>query len=165
MKQQKLIFLLLLVTIVFSILLATGVGYADNIEITYERLTSPEHSDFKVEFTGERSYTGDGMADVKITGKTTAVMNITGLKKAGDSVTVTFNIKNTSNDFNAVLSKSIINSNTEFFKVTATFGENTIGPRGRKTEIHINVKLIKTPIYKDESAAISVKVTATPEEV
>lgn len=165
MKQQKLIFLLLLVTIVLSILLATGIGYADNIEITDERIASPEHSDFKVEFTGKTSYAGDGIADVNITGKTTATMNITGLKKAGDSVTVTFNVKNTSNDFYAVLSKSITNSNTEFFKVTTTFEEDKIGPKGRKTEIHINVKLIKTPIYKDESAVISVKVTATPEEV
>jgi len=169
MKQQKVIFLLLVVTSVLIILLTTGVGYAavtDNkLKINDNITASPEYADFKVEFTGETSYTGDGRANVKVTGKTIASMNITGLDSAGDSITVTFNIKNTSNEFYALLSERVTNSNTEYFRVTASMQEDRIGPKNRKTELYITVKLIKTPIYKEERANINVQFIATPEAV
>lgn len=167
MKSQKVIFLLLVLTIALTIFLTTGVGYAttgsNTLKFHDEILITPDQGNFKVEFIGETSQRGNGNADIKITGKTTAIMNITGLKKAGDEITVTFNIKNTSNDLNALLRRSVQNSNPEYFRVTAFLGENAIGPKNRKTELNIKVKLIKTPILKEETANICVKVEAIPE--
>ena len=166
MRQQKIIFLLLVVAVTLIIALSTGVGYAvstgntlkvhDNIHIR------PEQANFDVRFTGEPTYVGNGEAKINITGNTTATIDITGLSVAGDYVITTFKIKNTSYDIDAKLSKSVTNTNSEYFKVTATLSSDTIAQRNGEETLNIRVELIKTPISKSEKTNICVMVIANP---
>ena len=166
MRQQKIIFLLLVVSIALILVLSSKIGYAsatnnsfkihDNVEIR------PEHSDFNVGFSKNTTYTGTGKANIRIIGRTKAVMDITGLSSVGDYVTATFNIENRSYDISAKLSKSVSNSNNEYFKVTATLSNNTIQPRRGEATLNIKVELIKSPIAKAEQTNICVSVIAEP---
>lgn len=168
MKQQKLIFLLLVITVLLIIALSTGVGYAttigNSIKISDNIQARPEYSDFRVGFTGRTSYYGTGKAILKTTGPTTGKMDITNLSKVGDYVIGVFNIKNTSHELSAILTKTHTNSNPEYFKVTAEFAEDTLIPRNGETELRIKVELIKLPINKVETTKICVKITANPIE-
>ena len=83
MRQEKIILSLVVVVVILSILLITGVGYAvetDNtLKISNDALL--QESDFRIAFSGEPTYSGNGHATVKLVGHTMAIMNITGLKK------------------------------------------------------------------------------------
>lgn len=166
MRQQKIIFLLLVVTLGLIITFSTGVGYAitteNSLKIHDNVNIKPESSDFNVKFVGKPTYTGTGKAKIQITGKTTAKIDITGLNVAGDYVTATFEIKNDSRDIVAKLSKSGTNTNNKYFKVTASLSNNTIAQRGGEETLSIKVELIKTPISKPEKTNICVTVIASP---
>ena len=166
MRQERIILLLVIVMVVLSILLITGVGYAvetDNtLKISDNALLSPEQTDFKIAFTGEPTYTGKGVATLKLTGPTTATMNITGLDVIGDSVTATFTIANKSNYIYADIDAKVTNTNTEYFNVTSTLSESTLEPITGKATIKITVELIKLPIDNDENATICTNLVANP---
>ena len=159
MRQEKVILLLVVVMVVLTILLITGVGYAvetDNI------LLSPEQTDFKIEFCGEPTYNGIGVATLDITGPTTATINVTELGNVGDSITAIFTLANKSSSIYADIYTKVTNTNTEYFNVTSTLSESKIGPQTGKTTIEITVELIKLPIYNDESADICMNIFANP---
>lgn len=159
MKQQKIIFLLLAVTVVLTIILTSNVGYAT---VTGYHGYPPEQPNFRVIFTGKPSYTGDGTAKIRLTSSTTATMNIEGLSTKGDYVTAKFTIKNTSDDIYAKLYKTVTNTNKEYFKVTTVVSDNILSPRRDNAILTITVQLIKTPIDKVQTTNISVRVTASP---
>ena len=166
MRQQKIIFLLLVVTLGLIIIFSTGVGYAvttgDSLKIHDNVYVKPETSDFNVKFVGKPTHSGTGKAQIKITGKTSAQMDITGLNKEGDYVIATFKIRNDSRDIEAKLSKSVINTNNKYFKVTATLSSNKILQRSGEETLSIKVELIKTPIAKPEKTNICVTAVASP---
>lgn len=166
MKQQRIILLLVLITIVLVTFLTAGVGYAitdeRSLNVSDSAKVSPDQGNFEISFHGKPSCVGTGTAKVNITGPTTAVMNIRGLKKAGDYVLVSFHLKNHSHDIFAQLEESVINTNTEYFKVTAELSNSIIKPRSNNTLLKIRVQLIKTPMVHEEKAHISVKVNANP---
>lgn len=165
MKQQKMILLLVLIAMVLIIFLTAGIGYAsvtgNGLEIHDDFICTPEQGNFRVKFTGKPKYTGNGRAILKITGPTTATMDVEGLKKAGDSITASFAIENTSDDISAKLTRSVSNSNNKYFKVTATLKDDKLKPRGEKTILIINVELIKTPV-EEVTTNLSVSVVAKP---
>ena len=168
MKQQKVIFLLLVVTCILLILFSTGVGYAavsnNSLNITEDALQASKHQDFRVGFTGKTSYVGNGgKAVLSTTGPRTGIMQVTGLKSVGDYVTGIFIIKNTSHDLTAVLSKTFTNSNPEYFKVKVDLTKTKLIPRNGQAELRITVEVIKVPTEKVETANISVKVHAEAE--
>ena len=161
MKQQKIILLLALVTMALVMFLSTNIGYA-SVE-TYrgdDIITSPEKANFRVRFIGTPTYTGDGKAYIRITSDTTARMNVTGLSKAGDSVTAIFKIKNESHSLAAELSEIAKNTNKEYFKVTASLSKNRISARNGEAVLSVKVELIKTPINRVEATYINVNVIA-----
>lgn len=168
MRAERTILLLLVVVIVASILLMTGIGYAvetdDTLIINDNACLAPEQSEFIIEFAGEPTYTGNGKAILKLTGPTTATMDITKLSSVGDSVTAIFTIANKSKNIYADIYTEVTNTNTEYFKVTSTLSENRIKPKNGTTTFKITVELIKVPIYKDENAAICTNIFANPVE-
>ena len=166
MKKEKTILLLLGVLIVVAISLMTGVGYAvemdDTLIISDNSLLTTKQSDFKIEFTGQPTYTGNGVATLKITSPTTATMDITELNSVGDSITATFTISNKSNHIYADLYAEVTNTNTEYFKVTSLLSESTIQPKIGTSTIKLTVELIKLPQDKEERAAICTNIFANP---
>lgn len=162
MRQQKIILLLVILAIALTIILTSSVGYARVTEVAKDDcVLSPEKTNFRVKFYGTPTVRGNGETTLKLTGDTTAVMNINGLKSVGDSVTATFGIINNSKDIEAVLSKSVTNSNEKYFKVTVTLSNDELAPKKGKATLKVKVELIKTPINV-EKANICVRVMATP---
>jgi len=166
MRQDRTIILLVIILVVLSILLMTGVGYAAEtdsmLKISDNPILLPEQTDFKIEFLGDPKYTGNGVAKLKLTSPTTATMDITGLKKTGDSVTAIFTIANKSNNLHADIYAKVTNTNTEYFKVTSILSESTIKPKVGKTTLKITVELIKLPIDREQKSDINVSVSANP---
>ena len=166
MRQEKIILSLVMLLALLSMMLITGVGYAaeteKNLKINDNTLLVSDQNDFKIAFSGNPTYKGDGTVILKITGPTTATMNITGLKAVGDSVTAIFAIENQSNNIDAEIKTKVSNSNTEFFDVSTSVSENIINNKDGKAIIEITVELIKLPIKNTETAQISTKLIAKP---
>ena len=166
MKQERVILLLVTVLVILSIVLMTGIGYAaetsNTLKISDYVPSTLRQTHFYVEFSKEVEYLGTGLANVKITGATTAIINVTGLEKAGDSISAILTIKNRSEDLYADFYAKTTNTNTDYFEVTATLSECKISPQNGEARLEINVKLIKTPIEKDENASIGIKIFASP---
>lgn len=166
MRQEKIILSLVVLIALLSMMLLTGVGYAaetgKTLKISDNPLLVVEQRDFKIAFSGNPTYIGDGIAILERKGSTTATMNITGLKAVGDSVTAIFTIENQSNNIDAEINTKIFNSNTEFFDVSTSVSEHIINHKGGKAIIKITVELIKLPIEKNETAYISTDITAKP---
>lgn len=163
MRQQKIILFLVILTLALTMFLTANIGYASvtNYSID-EGISTYDRGEFRVKFQGKPTVSGTGTAQVRIVGDTTATMNVSGLKKAGDYVTVNIGIKNTSSNISARLSKIVQNSNTEYFNVTATLSKNEINAKEGKSNVCIKIELIKTPIEKEQRASISVRVIAEP---
>lgn len=166
MRLRRIILLLEVVIVILTIMLSAGVGYAIETDNTLKIIDNeglmPEQTDFKVQFTGEPKYKGEGVATLKLTGPTTATMNVTELKKVGDSATAIWTIENTSNDLYAEIDTIVTNTNTEYFDVKVTVSDSTLRPKTGKTTVKITVELIKSPINNDEKANISTKIVANP---
>lgn len=166
MRQERIILLLVVIVIVLSILLVTGVGYAVETENTLKINDNPilltEQSDFKIEFIGEPTYTGKGVAKLKLTGPTSATMNISELNSVGDSVTAEFTIANQSNNLYADIYVKVTNTNTEYFSVTSILSDSTMQPKKGKAIIKITVKLIKLPIDREQKSNVGINISANP---
>jgi len=177
MKQQR-TFLLLSVIVAVLVL---GVAYAAITSVTLNIngnvLASAEQGNFKVAFATNPTFDGTGTATVKVTSDTTATMDISGLSSVGDTMVVTYTIKNSSTDLWANLTNSVTNNNPEYFSVTAEFdgfyndGYNSwdygsyVGYRiapWDTMDLKVTVRLLKTPIT-EQKATIGVKVVASPD--
>lgn len=161
MRKQKTIYLLLLVVTV----LVMGIAYAAisnvTLNVSGSAIASSSQDNFRVAFTGTPTVSGKGTTKAQITGTTTAIINVSGLTAIGDSTTVKFNIRNSSGDLNAMLSTSVLNSNTEYFTVTRSLTKASIGP-SEMTTLQVTIRLNKTIIASDESTRIVVNVVANP---
>ena len=163
-REKTILSLVIILFMILLILFATGIGYAaqsDNILETesYEYF-SWYRTDFNVVFSGQPTYKGNGLAEVEITGHRTAIFNITELNKVGDFVTVIFTLENQSSNMDAEISVDIINTNTEYFKVTSRVENSKISSRNGKTTVEVEVELIKLPIGGDEKSDIGIKILA-----
>ena len=165
MRQDRILLLSVMVAIVLAILLTMGVGYAaetGEFKISENPAFASEQSDFRVEFSGEPTYIGNGEATVKLTSPTTMTMNITNLKNVGDYVTVICTIENNSSELYANIKTTVRNTNTEYFNVKAFLSESTIKPKTGKTTLEITVELIKMPFQKEQKTNIRVNILAKP---
>ena len=166
MRQEKIILSLVMVVVLLSMILLTGVGYAaetgKTLKISDNPLLVAEQTDFKIAFSGKPTYIGDGTAILERIGPTTATMNITGLKAIGDSVTAIFTIENQSNNIDAEIKTKVTNTNTEFFDISTSLSEQSINHKDGKAIIAITVELIKLPIENDETAYIRTNIIAKP---
>ena len=156
---------MMLLTVIVCVLVL-GVAYAAiqnvTLTVTGNVIASPDQGNFDVHFTGTPSSSGTGSAEVKINSDLSAIMNVSGMKKAGDTMTGTFKIINESNGIAASLTKSVTHTNSEYFTVTATLSPSSIDD-GEQSTLTITVKLIKTPISSNVTDKITIKVVASPE--
>lgn len=166
MRQEKIILSLVILIALLSMMLLTGVGYAaetgKTLKISDNPLLVAEQRDFKIAFSENPTYIGDGIAILERKGATTATMNITGLKAVGDSVTAIFTIENQSNNIDAEIKTKVINTNTEFFDVSTSLSEHIISHKDGKVIVEITVELIKVPIKNNETAHISMNIITKP---
>ena len=166
MKAERIILSLVVITALLAMLLTTSFGYAvetnNIIKISDNPVLLSEQSNFKIAFVGKPSYSGEGKTELKINGNSTANINVTGLKKVGDSATAIVTIENKSKELHANVYTKV--TNTEYFKVTATLADNVLEPKNGQTTLRITVKLIKQPIEKVKTD-ISIKVIANPSNV
>lgn len=167
MRAEKTILLLVVILVVLSMLLMTSIGYAvengEELKVSNNKLLVSESSDLKIEFSEEPTYTGNGVAILKLTGPTTAVINITGLKSVGDSVTVKFTIANKSEYTYVEIKEEIAITNTEYFSITSNLKDSNIKPKTGKTTLEITIELIKLPINNDVRTEIYANIFAMPD--
>ena len=168
MRAEKTILLLVVILVVLAILLMTSIGYAvengEELKISNNKLLLKENSDLRIEFLENPTYTGNGVALLKLTGPTTAVIDITGLKSVGDSVTVKFTIANKSEYTCADIKEEVTITNTEYFSISSNLKDSNIKPKTGKTTLEITIKLIKLPIKNDVRTEIYANISATPEK-
>lgn len=163
MKQEKTIFLLVMLTGV----LLLGIVYAavQNVTLTVSgtATASPDQGNFNVRFTGTPSTSGKGTITPKITGDTKATLTVTGLTAVGDTAKATFRIANESEDIYAEIYQKTTHTNSQYFQVTTeleAWGQK-VAP-GDYAELTITVKLIAVPITSNVTDNITVTVTASP---
>ena len=165
MRQEKVFLLLVVVMVVLSMILITGIAYAvetDNVLKISDKELTPEQLSLNVVLGENMTYIGDGEVVFDLKGPTTAGMNITGFEKKGDSVTVIFTIENNSRYIDAELFTRISNTNPEYFEVTSTVLNSKLKAQKGKTTLEIEVELIKTPVYSDVSSEFCINICANP---
>ena len=172
---KEIIFMRLKRTAIVSFLLcaimAIAIGFAaisKNIEITGTANLGLDASNFSVELVQDdcdgdavKDDTATGVITVSGTDASQATFVVSGLKKAGDKVTGTFTVKNTSAEaYTAELGAPRIQmgSTTEnhyvsHISVTTTGPEKTTLAQGESTTFTVTVEL--TSVINDNSAQVS----------
>ena len=142
-----------------------GVGYAliQNItlNITGSATANPNDANFGVKFAETTEVSDASKVTAAITNDTNATINVVGLTSAGETVTATYTVQNTSTDLSADLSVETTNDNTEYFEITSQLGKTSI-VAGEATTLTVTVELLKTPIVATEKATMGIQLTAVP---
>lgn len=153
---------------VFLAVLMLGIGYAaisDNLNINGDILASPSDENFNVKFdpTVEPTTTKSretATVTATVASDLVAKIDVKGLTTTHDTITATYTIKNESAELGASLGVgNIVNSNSDYFEVTANLADNTIAADA-STTVTVTVKLIKTPV-EQQKAGVTVPITAT----
>lgn len=152
--------------------LLIGIGYAAvtrTLTIEGSAKVSPDDNNFIVQFTGTPTTGGNGTTTAGINegDATKATIEVEGLTTKGQKATATYTIENVSKaaDLTAYLSldtKNTTNSNEDYFKVTHEFAEESVAVNGTTT-VTISVEVMQTPITADETADITIVLSASPE--
>ena len=164
-KRKTMLGLALIVAV-----LVLGVGYAvvSGVNLTISGTAATETKDLNVYFDGVTSKdAGTTGATVTATSENeslTATIAVTGLKKVGDVVTATYEIKNNEADLSAsIVQDSIDNSKSDFFEVTTDMETAKVVAAQGTTTVTVTVKVIKLPIEEaDSTTNITVTLAATP---
>ena len=159
MKQKRTFLVVALLVAALSL----AVGYAaitKNLAVTGSASATTNDDNFKVKFTGTPTTSDANKVTASITSDLAATINVSGLTTTGDTATATYTIENFSAELGASLAvKTIENSNSEYFEVTASLANSAIA-KGATTTLTVTVKLLKTPVDK-QTTTITVPVTAT----
>lgn len=166
----------IIATIVIVAILIIGVGYAaiSNITLNVDGNATAvgNQANFVVGFTGTPTTTITTVVtptdDVKATASATidandatqATINVTNLTAKGDTVVATYTVKNSSKDLAAELSTATTSTNTDY-TVTSELDKNYIKPN-EVAIVTVTIVLDKTPITKDITEAVGIKVEAKP---
>lgn len=146
--------------------LMLGIGYAAMSNITLNITGSAsavvDDENFKVLFVGTPEVSSSDVT-ATITDDHNATLNVTGLNAKGDKATVTYTVKNASEDLSASIAvPNISNSNSEYFTVTTDMNTQKTLVAGDNTTITVTVELIKTPVDADQTANINISLVASP---
>ena len=154
----------ILVFILIAII-TLGIGYTAIssiiLSISGNARADVDEANFKVHFDRNVSPTitaNMGSASIDEDNDKLAHISVTGLKKAGDSATAEYTIINESNGIGAQLSIDLVNTNTEYFKVTETLDDIEL-QAGDTTKVRIIVELLETPT----DTALETDITGTIE--
>lgn len=149
-------------------IMTIGIGFAaisKNLEINGNANLGMDATGFSVEFVQDGCTTNDGdVSKITVTGDpTVATFTVNGLKKAGQTVTGTFTIKNTSTEkYDAILGNPSVafgtgeNPYRDYIEVTATTPVSTrLSNEGENstTTFTVTVKLKK--VINDASAQVT----------
>jgi hypothetical protein len=154
----------LLGLVLLALVLVLGVGYAvvSSVTLSIDGSATVAKSTLKVSFEGTVT---DGGSATK--GALTAILDVKGLTKIGDTKTVTYTIQNEETDLDAsvLLKGAISNSKSEFFEVTTSASSAVVVKKGSTATVTVTVKLIKAPILEEDSTTnITVTLEATPQQ-
>ncbi len=154
----------ILVFILIAII-TLGIGYTAIssiiLSISGNARADVDEANFKVHFDRNVSPTitaNMGSASIDEDNDKLAHISVIGLKKAGDSATAEYTIINESNGIGAQLSIDLVNTNTEYFKVTETLDDIEL-QAGETTKVRIIVELLETPT----DTALETEITGTIE--
>ena len=159
-KTNKIIIAIILISVMLL-----GIGYAAiqniTLNITGTATADPSQANFTVKFSGEPTVSDASKVEAAITDDVNATINVEGLTAAGESVTATYTVQNTSKDLSANLSVLTSNSNEEYFLTESKLAKPCL-TAGQATTLTVTVKLIKTPITATEKSTIGIRLTAEP---
>lgn len=157
-----------LLVILFALSFLLGVGYAvvNSISLTVSGTATSVTEDLDVSFTSTTSVSDASKVTATAQeGSLNATISVKDMT-LNETVTATYTIKNNETDVLALLSQeSLTNSNTEYFTVSASLGNDGYVCTGSTSTVTLTVKMIKTPVDSaDSSASISLNLTATPQD-
>jgi len=175
MSRTKTLYLLLITVAVLVMSIAYTAITNLEFNITGNASAAPSADNFKVAFgkvgtvNAPSFVVGAGTSagvNVAFTTPldTAATLDVTGLKRVGDSVVATFTVINESTDLDATLTELNTTGTNNYFTVTAKSTDKVIKAR-EKTNIEVTVTLIKLPITSNAVANISVNFSAVPTEL
>ena len=141
---------------VFIAIISLLIGYASISDILLaingNVKASINQSNFNVKFIQETNVSPkinpSNMGTATIVDDTTSTFNISGNMRKGDSVVVTYKIKNDSNGIGADIDLSLINSNTEYYQVTETITDKQL-QAGETTTATVTVEMIENQFEID----------------
>ena len=152
-------------------IIALSIGYAAisavNLIINGNSVASVDESNFDVKFIEENGVSPkvnpSNMGTANILDDTTASFSISGNLRKGDSVVVTYKIKNNSNGIGAKISLDLTNSNDEYYRVTEEIIDNEL-QAGDTTYVNIIVEMMANPFEENQNTTITAKLIAKPIE-
>ena len=154
-----------IMAVALIVVMLIGVGYAAIRNITFNitgsATATPNDANFSVKFAETTEVSDANKVTAAVTNDTNATINVVGLTSAGETVTATYTVQNTSADLSADLTVETTNNNEEYFEISSKLGNTSI-VAGEATTLTLTVKLIKTPIEKEEKATIGIQLTAEP---
>ena len=163
-KTNKLILMFLLIS-----LLLLGIGYAAIQNITLTILGFAEvgakAENFIVKFVDPVMVDNNGYNEVTVdaqkTGDTTATINLSGLSKVNEKISVKYKIANESKDLSADLAVATTNDTPEYLTISSQL-EKTSLVAGDETTVEVIITVTKTPITENIKAKIGVELIAMP---
>ena len=158
------------VVLLAIILVAVGYATITNVTLNIKGTAKSEtsQSNFVVEFVGTPTTSGKGTttATINENKKTEGTIEVSDLNAKGDTATVTYTVKNNSQDLSADLTAEATISNEDYFQVICSLEKTTL-KAGEETILTITIKLLKTPIdetKEDLKSNIGVSITAEPKQ-
>ena len=161
MKNRK----KMITTALIVLALALGVGYAtvSSVNLNINGNAKAGTKELQVFYDGNNSGTSAKVTAISSQDQArTATFTVENMT-LGETVTMTFEVKNYETDVNANLAApSVTNTNENYFQVTASCDKTTLNALDTAT-ITVNVKLIKTPVSEEAgSTTVTVEMAASP---
>ncbi len=154
-----------IVVFVLIAIITLGIGYTAIssiiLTITGHATADVDDANFKVHFDRNVEPTmtvNMGSAYIDTNDDKVASIEVTGLTKIGDSATAEYTIINESNGIGAQLSLDLVNTNTEYFKVTETIDDIEL-KAGESTKARVTVELLEVPV----DSSVTTDITGTIE--
>ena len=159
-KTNKIIIAIILISVM---LLSIGYAAIQNItlNIAGTATADPSQANFTVKFSETTSVSDASKVTAAVTDETNATINVEGLTTAGETVTATYIVQNTSDDLSADLTVETTNSNEEYFTISSELEKPSL-TAGEAAQLTVTVELIKTPVTDTETATIGIQLTAEP---
>lgn len=161
MKNRK----KMITTALIVLTLVLGVGYAtvSSVNLNINGTAKAGSKELQVFYDGTNSGTSAKVTAISSQNQSrTATFTVENMT-LGETVTMTFEVKNYETDVNANLAApSVTNTNENYFQVTASCDKTTLNALDTAT-ITVNVKLIKTPVSEEAgSTTVTVEMAASP---
>ena len=161
MKNRK----KMLTTALIVLVLLLGVGYAtvSSVSLNINGTAKAGSKELQVFYDGTNSGTSAKVTAISSQNQTrTATFTVENMT-LGETVTMTFEVKNYETDVNANLAApSVTNTNENYFQVTASCDKTTLNA-GETATITVNVTLTKTPVSEQAgSTTVTVEMAASP---